>query len=1690
MRRLLLVLMGTMLIVGGSSGMAGAAGQTATTSIVVKMVKGLTAAEQAAVIARDGGTEKSVIPALRLHVITAPTAGLPLLLKDYQGDPQVESVEVNKSRKAETLADDQHIGVQWTLPKIGWDQLYGKVIPKGSAKVALLDTGIDATHPDLKANVIAGVSILDGSNGFTDPSGHGTQMAGIVAAVTGNGKGIAGVAYRGITLMPVTVLDATGTGQDSDIIQGIIWAADHGANVILMAFSNPDFSQHLQDAIDYAWAKGCVLVAATGNGGVSTPTFPAGDRGVIGISATDENDALAATSNYGTDTFLAAPGTNIYTTTIGGSYTYISGTSTSAAVVAGVAAFMKANDPSLVNGVILGRLAAGADAAANPGDPNYKLKYGYGRVSMAGALSSTVTTPVEPVGAAKADTGPVGPYAAAATAVTYYASPIANASVGTDGYSNMQSIYQEYKQTTSFPNKNRSLTSTTMPEGWAQCMVYGGATSTTTWSATDREMFRMYTPVYTDANRTIAAKVAFHAETLSTVLGALASLKIELYEYNDTNGRVGSVKGTYTATITQAPAKTVYKYDGDFGNAAFTVASGNRLQAVFYFSSTYAAPVYLWGSRIVPLNNGSEIGTEYIVVTESAIPVAPTATTGSAADIGATTATLNGTINANASSTTVTFEYGTTISYGSSVTATQSPVTGGSSTPVSASITGLTPGQLYHFRVKGVNAVGTTNGSDGTFTTDSTLAVTGPSSITYPATGTLQASGGLSGGAVSFNYVSGGCSIDGATVTITNAGSSPCVVTATRAAGGSNIAQTSANYNVTLNKAVDTPAVTNSGQTYTATAQTITVSCAGGGSATTITPATATNTGTTPVTASCPGSSNYNSTSGVSAGDFMINKATPTATLAVTNSPAAYTGSGQAATVGVTTSSVPGTAGSILTGGGATQIAVNSYAVTATFTPSDTVNYSSVTGLSAGDFVIAKATPTATLAVTNSPVTYTGSGQAATVSITTSSVPGTVGSILTGGGATQTAADSYAVTATFTPNDTVNYSSVTGVAAGNFVIAKATPTATLAVTNSPVTYTGSGQAATVGVTTSSVPGTVGSILTGGTATQTDVNSYAVTATFTPNDTVNYSSVTGVAAGTFVIGKASASVALSNLTQSYSGSALTPTAVTTPAGLTIDWTNAPQTNAGSYQVTATVNSNNYQGSNSGEFVIGKLTPTLSITLTQQTYDGASHGATIASSVVGVVSNIKYNGISTVPFTAGTYIVTADFAPTNSNYNNLTGASAGNFTIDRAVPTLAVTNSPLAYTGSAKSATVSGNVSGSVSAVTYNGSSTQPVVAGSYAVTASFFPADSTNYGPLTNAPAGSFTIAKATPTLGVSNSPVNYDGLGHSATVTGSVAGSVSGILTGGAATQSAVGTYAVTANFVPTDSGNYNSLTNAPAGNFAILAGSKVSVTIQTVPAGLTVTIDGGASQIAPFTFTATPGSSHIIATTSPQGSVGTRYLFSTWSDTKGISHTINAPNTGSATYTATFTTEYQLTMAVSPAGSGTVIPATNGWYAAGANPSIIATAGIGYGFSIWNGPAANSSSSATSVTMNGPVTVTATMKPLMATLSAAIGTATGTVGDIRIWPIILTPSASAVAVQINGLTVSSSGTCKPVVTSLFPLALGNIAAGASATGNVTVDFRTCSAAKQKTIKFNVTIGYSTNNGASTGSTSLVSVPQ
>ncbi|MFM1752395.1 MAG: hypothetical protein RL119_1357, partial [Actinomycetota bacterium] len=376
----------------------------ATSSIIVKMVAGLDAGAQDAVIARHGGVETSAIAALRLHVLEVSTADLDAVIAAYRADTDVASVSLDRVREVESAASDPGYGAQWALPQIGWDQVHGDVELSGSVKIAVLDTGVAAID-ELEGRLGAGYSAF-GTDPTNDVNGHGTQMASIAAAATNNDAGIAGVAYGDVSVMPVQVLDANGEGADSDIIEGLVWAVDNGADVALMAFSNPGYSPALQDAINYAWYNGVVVVAAAGNDGSTSATYPAGSSKVIGVGGSTSSDTVWSSSNQSAAVYLTAPAVGISAIDANGDVVSVSGTSASAAIVAGAAAVLRGADASASNAVIVGRLARNAE-------PLVDSSLGNGRLNLARAVSDTSTDGVTPMGVTGSGGPVVGPYAAA-----------------------------------------------------------------------------------------------------------------------------------------------------------------------------------------------------------------------------------------------------------------------------------------------------------------------------------------------------------------------------------------------------------------------------------------------------------------------------------------------------------------------------------------------------------------------------------------------------------------------------------------------------------------------------------------------------------------------------------------------------------------------------------------------------------------------------------------------------------------------------------------------------------------------------------------------------------------------------------------------------------------------------------------------------------------------------------------------------------------------------------------------------------------------------------------------------------------------------------------------------------------------------------------------------------------------------
>jgi len=234
------------------------------------------------------------------------------------------------------LPNDPYVEKQWALAQIQIGELWGATTSGAEILVAVLDTGIDKSHEDLIGKVVAEVNFTD-SPVAGDVYGHGTHVAGIIAAATNNGIGVAGIAPN-VRLLNVKVADDNGVVWPSAVAEGIIWAVDNGAKIINMSLVIPTSSPALEQAIDYAWSRGVLLVAGAGNGIKSIPMYPAYYAEVIAVAAADVDGNLWSKSNYGDWVDVYAPGVEIYSTLPGNQYGYQSGTSMATAYVSAVAA--------------------------------------------------------------------------------------------------------------------------------------------------------------------------------------------------------------------------------------------------------------------------------------------------------------------------------------------------------------------------------------------------------------------------------------------------------------------------------------------------------------------------------------------------------------------------------------------------------------------------------------------------------------------------------------------------------------------------------------------------------------------------------------------------------------------------------------------------------------------------------------------------------------------------------------------------------------------------------------------------------------------------------------------------------------------------------------------------------------------------------------------------------------------------------------------------------------------------------------------------------------------------------------------------------------------------------------------------------------------------------------------------------
>jgi type VII secretion-associated serine protease mycosin len=256
--------------------------------------------------------------------------------------------------------------------------------------VAVLDSGVDLLHPDLAGQLVTGTNIVSPGEDPQDDTGHGTMIAGIIAAKTNNDVGVAGLAPQA-KIMPVKIFDATGNTTDTNIINGITWAVNNGADVINMSFGSLDhINSAVRDTIEWAFDQGVILVAGAGNQNTFNNEYPAAYPQVISVGATDENDNRAAFSNYGSTISVVAPGVNIYSTTWmfnaipQNTYTLDSGTSFSCPEVAAAAALLKSRYPDITPGQAKYVIEK---TARDVGDPGRDDQFGWGVLDMAASLN-------------------------------------------------------------------------------------------------------------------------------------------------------------------------------------------------------------------------------------------------------------------------------------------------------------------------------------------------------------------------------------------------------------------------------------------------------------------------------------------------------------------------------------------------------------------------------------------------------------------------------------------------------------------------------------------------------------------------------------------------------------------------------------------------------------------------------------------------------------------------------------------------------------------------------------------------------------------------------------------------------------------------------------------------------------------------------------------------------------------------------------------------------------------------------------------------------------------------------------------------------------------------------------------------------------------------------------------------------
>lgn len=357
--------------------------------IVVKLRPGVSGLSFKALLSHEVAVI-SEIPQLRVKVLSVPIGKEKAWLDRLRASPLIEYAEPARPVKALFTPNDPYWISQWNMRLIGAPQAWDITTGTSAITVAIIDTGVDLDHPEFSGRIVQGWDFVNNDPYPDDDHWHGTHVAGIAGAQGNNNQGIAGVAWN-VKIMPLKVLDSQGHGYDYSVASAIVHAAYNGAKILNMSLGGEYSSQVLAEAVDYAYRKGCILVAAAGNGGVNKVLYPAAYTQVIAVSAVNYYSYVTSYSNRGPEIEVAAPGGDkdgyVLSTVPDKNYGYGIGTSMAAPHVAGLAALIWSVNPSLTAAQVRYCITS---TAVDLGPPGHDPDYGYGVIDVKEAVKEAL----------------------------------------------------------------------------------------------------------------------------------------------------------------------------------------------------------------------------------------------------------------------------------------------------------------------------------------------------------------------------------------------------------------------------------------------------------------------------------------------------------------------------------------------------------------------------------------------------------------------------------------------------------------------------------------------------------------------------------------------------------------------------------------------------------------------------------------------------------------------------------------------------------------------------------------------------------------------------------------------------------------------------------------------------------------------------------------------------------------------------------------------------------------------------------------------------------------------------------------------------------------------------------------------------------------------------------------------------